>query len=109
MTRHRPGLFRIFQPVLSYAGQYQTNIGNQVRWWCSNKTSKLLLTFQNKKVKLRFTMDKSDRKQPMKKKSVDSIIFSTMSLMNTITNDIDISSPLNCAIREEDLGKIRQV
>ena len=112
VTRHRPGLFRILQPVLSYAGQYQTNIGNQVRWWCSNKTSKLLLTFQNKRENLRFTMDKSDRKcikQPMKKKSVDHIIFSTMSLMNTITNDMDISSPLNCAIREEDLGKIRQV
>ena len=46
-------------------------------------------------------------KQMMKKKSVDSIIFSTMSLMNSITNDIDISSPLSCAIMEEDLGKIR--
>ena len=57
-------------------------------------------------------MDNSDGKcikQMMKKKSVDSIIFSTMSLMNSITNDIDISSPLSCAIMEEDLGKIRQV
>ena len=56
-------------------------------------------------------MDNSDGKcikQMMKKKSVDSIIFSTMSLMNSITNDIDISSPLSCAIMEEDLGKIRQ-
>ena len=55
-------------------------------------------------------MDNSDGKcikQMMKKKSVDSIIFSTMSLMNSITNDIDINSPLSCAIMEEDLGKIR--
>ena len=43
----------------------------------------------------------------MKKKSVDRhIIFSTMSLMNTITTDI--SSQLSGAIIEEDLEKIRK-
>ena len=47
-------------------------------------------------------------KQLMKKKSVDSIIFSTMSLMNTVTTGIDISSPLSGAIIEEDLDKIRK-
>ena len=45
----------------------------------------------------------------MKKKSVEHMIFSTMALMNTITNDIEISSPLRGAINEEDLGKIRKV
>lgn len=45
--------------------------------------------------------------QLMKKKSVDHIIFSTMSLMNTITTGIDISSALSGAIIEEDLDKIR--
>ena len=45
----------------------------------------------------------------MKKKSVDRhIIFSTMSLMNTITTSIDISSQLSGAIIEEDLEKIRK-
>ena len=45
----------------------------------------------------------------MKKKSVDRhIIFSTMSLMNTITTGIDISSQLSGAIIEEDLDKIRK-
>ena len=45
----------------------------------------------------------------MKKKSVDRhIIFSTMSLMNTITTSIDISSQLSGAIIEEDLDKIRK-
>ena len=46
----------------------------------------------------------------MKKKSVDRhIIFSTMSLMNTITTGIDIiSSQLSGAIIEEDLEKIRK-
>ena len=43
----------------------------------------------------------------MKKKSVEHMIFSTMALMNTITNDIEIGSPLRGAIIEEDLGKIR--
>ena len=47
-------------------------------------------------------------KQLMKKKSVDRIIFSTMSLMNTVTTGIDISSPLSGAIIEEDLDKIRK-
>merc|ERR1711976_531151 len=37
------------------------------------------------------------------------MIFSTMALMNTITNDIEIGSPLRGAIIEEDLGKIREL
>ena len=53
--------------------------------------------------------DENGPKRLVKKKSADHILFSTMSLMNCVTNDIDISSPLSCAIMEEDLGKIRSI
>ena len=55
------------------------------------------------------TNSNSIKQLMMKKKSVDRhIIFSTMSLMNTITTSIDISSQLSGAIIEEDLDKIRK-
>ena len=44
-----------------------------------------------------------------KKKSSDSIIFSTISLMKSISKDdqTDLTSQLNTAIAEDDLGTIR--
>ena len=44
-----------------------------------------------------------------KKKSSDSMIFSTISLMKSISNDdeTDLTSQLNTAIAEDDLATIR--
>ena len=48
-------------------------------------------------------------KMSTKKKSSDSMIFSTISLMKSISNDdeTDLTSQLNTAIAEDDLATIR--
>ena len=42
-----------------------------------------------------------------KKRSSDSIIFSTLSLMKSISSDGEVDSQLKSAIHEEDLSAIR--
>ena len=42
-----------------------------------------------------------------KKKSSDSIIFSTLLLMKSVSNDDEVDSQLKSAINGEDLSKIR--
>ena len=42
-----------------------------------------------------------------KKKSSDSIIFSTLLLMKSVSNDDEVDSQLKSAINEEDLSTIR--
>ena len=42
-----------------------------------------------------------------KKKSSDSIIFSTLLLMKSVSSDVEVDSQLKSAIHEEDLSAIR--